>query len=1107
MELLVDMALLASTSALVHYAFGMQGMSLALLIMTAVEHGRTLFAAFTQHCGKIGSFVIALCGTSVSPITRRPPLSRQDTWRVDGVHKASDHEEGGMEEDFINGLFDERDEEEEEDRDTFQENMAPVLDEDPAPSAVREELSRLIVRDVGSSAFTAPSSSETTASSSSGRSQPRMQMNSRSPIPFENELFVGHVYFLVRTSPEDPHWSDLFVGKRRMFWIQVQGRFKCPPRGVVYLGGELPSRISLGIFTKSLALVIMGIIQKLVGKVYVCFGDNPSARRSDVVDEALPCVSFPLYQSVDQFMETPEGETPPPLGKSDFGESDEARRRRRQTPLGTERFEVGPTYSFHFHTMYVDLTHWKTANLPGMTDMNLTTFFDSLPLRLMAYDIPATPQDTHRQRDKQYLFCFNIEFDPNASTRSGLWRSDSEYSLESSVSSNGTGGTYDSSPGVTVTQDELAVAVPSGSAVRDVVTKVDWTNARALSQVSLQYLYWMEEVDNVTTAVRRVQYIFRLQSQDTADQLVVVSAYKLRLLLGGTYRKLAHLYPLQHLRFHARSRIGSYSVIDDEALHVTAEIQRLLARSRRVYKELCAADGEETDGVSSSGDSVDPRELSFDSELYQCLTARQYLEVAPEEENSSEATAITPSRVGVNLSKRDREDQQVAFEGVVYRFYASTVLRQEVLVATATELHFYRSFSSRPEKIVPNDRVIGVQAMFMPYTAAPKSTNPDTQSNTFGFAFRINTFAEEIVVCVATEHTRNTWIRVILQHCCPHSNFDRVLTAPLAVCYTPTKALQPADRVVLNSRQLFPRRDPPAQQTPLLIVASTLRLALSIHQHGEHAEVMTILEFLNQASALRSIDLEALHERSHEEQLAFYLNLYHALLAHAMIAHGYPRSKAQWAYFQTHLCYAVGYENSSPTQPLTMSLAEIEHVILRARLPRADLPHLDVTRCLNTLPAARLRRWAIAHPDFRVSFALLMNQVVSDVVPVFDNPERIHEVLNAVLQAYLALHIRVDLDRKTIYLPRICEWYREDFGGQGSPLYCVRKLLGFMPEATQDDVQAVLSSPVLIHIKYRSFPYMPKTGLRFSSSFSAMTATHAVEEDAEESQDEQSAEE
>ncbi len=71
---------------------------------------------------------------------------------------------------------------------------------------------------------------------------------------------------------------------------------------------------------------------------------------------------------------------------------------------------------------------------------------------------------------------------------------------------------------------------------------------------------------------------------------------------------------------------------------------------------------------------VESRRIAFESALYECLTARSHLERTTTSVTNrsvgSSANASSPSRIGVKLNKRDREDQGIAFEGIVYRFYA-----------------------------------------------------------------------------------------------------------------------------------------------------------------------------------------------------------------------------------------------------------------------------------------------------------------------------------------------------------------------------------------------------------------------------------------------------
>jgi Protein of unknown function (DUF1769) len=92
-----------------------------------------------------------------------------------------------------------------------------------------------------------------------GKYKQDFHANSRVPIPIETELFVGHMVFLIRpTGPlgqvgskpsaaGDSHWSArAFANKNRRIMVQLQGKFKYEPKGVVYAGLEASTELRLG---------------------------------------------------------------------------------------------------------------------------------------------------------------------------------------------------------------------------------------------------------------------------------------------------------------------------------------------------------------------------------------------------------------------------------------------------------------------------------------------------------------------------------------------------------------------------------------------------------------------------------------------------------------------------------------------------------------------------------------------------------------------------------------------------------------------------------------------------------------------------------------------
>ncbi|RHY30846.1 hypothetical protein DYB32_003974 [Aphanomyces invadans] len=352
-------------------------------------------------------------------------------------------------------------------------------------------------------------------------------INSTIPVPIENKFFQGHVLFLVRTARPNSTWEHLFAGRRRNFWIQVQGKFKCPPRGSIFMGGELPHPVSVGFLARSLARVVAGIMRRFLGTTHVGFGDHI---------ERPHCV-FPLYQTVDEMVVTSHGAAPPTLGQVHFGESPVARQRRRLTPLGTESFHVNSTYTFQFHTMYVDLAKWTIVNVPGMQDVHLTTFFKQVPLHLTCYDVEPTPKHDHAS--KQYLFCFSVHWTP-PSTTTGLPIPSSAARPQSPT---------------TLVPQPTSMRSPSNTRSRPPAA----TTTRS-TPAALCIPYWLERLDHTKTRI--VVYLARDLPSDTlasmARQVHELPAKMLR----------SHFSQLSNL--NAKSKLARYNVIDANRLLVQA---------------------------------------------------------------------------------------------------------------------------------------------------------------------------------------------------------------------------------------------------------------------------------------------------------------------------------------------------------------------------------------------------------------------------------------------------------------------------------------------------------------------------------------------------------
>ncbi|RHY35218.1 hypothetical protein DYB32_000286 [Aphanomyces invadans] len=242
--------------------------------------------------------------------------------------------------------------------------------------------------------------------------------NSDHPIRFENDLFSGQILFLLRTDPMPSKWSHLFSGRRRSFWIQLQGRFKKQPHGQVYIGGEVPRKMQLGIITRSFCSILLRVLNLLVVGLHYSLGLTSPDDVNHPSEEELGHICFPLHSSVDEFVCTPAGQSPPTLGVDSFGES-AAARAERKAAKDLYKYNTDDTYTFSFFSFYIDFVAWKLVHVPGLPTINLERFWDTMPLRIVSYSVAAEvgteehhKKPTHTQSDKEYYM--SIELDPAA---------------------------------------------------------------------------------------------------------------------------------------------------------------------------------------------------------------------------------------------------------------------------------------------------------------------------------------------------------------------------------------------------------------------------------------------------------------------------------------------------------------------------------------------------------------------------------------------------------------------------------------------------------------------------------------------------------------------
>eukprot|EP00898_Chlorokybus_atmophyticus_P008042 jgi/Chlat1/8239/Chrsp77S07688 len=178
----------------------------------------------------------------------------------------------------------------------------------------------------------------------------------------------------------------------------------------------------------------------------------------------------------------------------------------------------------------------------------------------------------------------------------------------------------------------------------------------------------------------------------------------------------------------------------------------------------------------------------------------------------------------------------------------------------------------------------------------------------------------------------------------------------------------------------------------------------------ESCEEVTQLR-TNIPAQLEHVKLTAL---SHNQKLCFWLNVYNALLMHACLVMGVPKTIIKRISLMKRAAYTI--------DKMTFSALDIEHAVLRGESHRPVLAGL--------LPVHRFRPKdprtvaMLERPEPLVSFALATAAVSGPLLRVYQAAS-IREELETATREYLLA--AVGFQHKKIILPKVLGWYARDF--------------------------------------------------------------------------------
>lgn len=218
-------------------------------------------------------------------------------------------------------------------------------------------------------------------------------------------------------------------------------------------------------------------------------------------------------------------------------------------------------------------------------------------------------------------------------------------------------------------------------------------------------------------------------------------------------------------------------------------------------------------------------------------------------------------------------------------------------------------------------------------------------------------------------------------------------------------------------------------------------------------------EYRRMTAHLPGYDLQTLVGR--ERKLAFWLNLYNALVIDGIIHYGVRDTVNEVSGFFSRAAYHIG--------GYRFSLDDIEHGILRANAGHPAIPGPQFGRHDPRL------QFALERLDMRIHFALVCGAASCPPINFYD-AEAIDAQLDLAAKNFLNQTVIVDPTQGAVELSKILQWYGTDFGagrwvklGIGDKMPLLRAVTPFI---LHDETRAFLdAAPQKVTIRFRPYSW------------------------------------
>mmetsp|Transcript_32216 Transcript_32216/g.63476 ORF Transcript_32216/g.63476 Transcript_32216/m.63476 type:complete len:392 (+) Transcript_32216:69-1244(+) len=236
------------------------------------------------------------------------------------------------------------------------------------------------------------------------------------PVCFENSYCKTKIMAMHRPTHEP--WREEtgefpyawhLAGRKRLWEIRMQLRFKQAPTGRVYFGLTLGGYTRVSGLARQVQQMLLKACIRVVGDLYHSNGDDPARTSGEV--EPPTCV-FPLW-AVDQFIVSEPGQEPDLVSDlSGLGRvrTDGLRAYKNDMQSMIDNFSTEKVYTFCFWgvSQFLDCMNWEICGgiLPGIR-LDFNRLAGAAPVYTAMYEMPAHDKDAdprHLPSKKKYVF-------------------------------------------------------------------------------------------------------------------------------------------------------------------------------------------------------------------------------------------------------------------------------------------------------------------------------------------------------------------------------------------------------------------------------------------------------------------------------------------------------------------------------------------------------------------------------------------------------------------------------------------------------------------------------------------------------------------------------